>query len=231
MNGGWRDARSAAPLWPTAEPALTGATVHLRPPKRRDFSAWAELRRRSRAHLERWEPRWLDDHLSSRAFNRRVRWSRREIAAGRAYPFLIFIQGEGETGVRSALVGGVTIEHVRRGAAMSASLGYWLGAPFVGRGFMTEALDLIVGFAFGALDVSRLEAACLPENAASQALLRRVGFTEERRARAYLQIDGVWRDHVMFELRRSDRLGDGERSAVMDADTPAASTVRRISTY
>lgn len=193
---------SGAAANPTAR--FSTERLLLRPPERRDYAAWARVRGGSRAHLQPWEPAWARDHLTERSFRRRVAWAEREIAADRAYPLLVFLV---EPGGNAALAGGVTIEHIRRGAAQTGALGYWLGADFEGRGLMSEALCAIVNFAFGALDLSRLEAACLPENMRSRRLLERCGFALEARLAGYLQIDGAWRDHLLFERRRADRLG------------------------
>lgn len=206
-SGGGLLTRVAAPwtaLWfgSSCYPALKTERLLIRPPQHRDFVAWARLRRASYGMLRRWEPSWSADHLSASAFRRRVRWSEREIEAGRAYPLLLF---ERDPAVGPTLVGGLTLEHVRHGAAMSASLGYWLGVGSEGRGLMSEALEAVVAFAFDELDLSRLEAACLPENARSRRLLERAGFHEEGFAGAYLRIDGEWRDHVLYQRRRSDR--------------------------
>ena len=72
---------------------------------------------------------------------------------------------------------------------------------------MTEALGALVQHAFSVLDLGRVEAACLPENAASRALLDRCGFAYEGVAASYLQIDGRWRDHVLYANLRADRRG------------------------
>lgn len=188
------------PLGNPDAPRVLTDRLRLRPPRTGDQPAWTTLRRDSEAFLQPWEPLWAPDHLAARAFRQRVRWAQREITAGRAYPFLIFRRSDDE------LVGGLVLENVRRGAAMSGALGYWLGQQHIGRGYMTEALQAVITFAFDDLDLSRLEAACLPENEASQALLRRCGFHHERLAQKYLEIAGVWRDHVIFERRRRDRL-------------------------
>lgn len=181
--------------------SLRGERLHLRPAERRDHVAWSSLRRAARAALQPWEPRWAGDHLSERSFRRRVAWSDREILNDRAYPFLIFEATDGG----KTLVGGLTLENVRRGAAQSASLGYWLAPPFQGRGLMTEALGLVITFAASDLGLSRLEAACLPENDRSRRLLERCGFAEEALLRGYLQINGVWRDHILYERRSEAR--------------------------
>jgi ribosomal-protein-alanine N-acetyltransferase len=62
----------------------------------------------------------------------------------------------------------------------------------------------VADFAFRRLDLHRLEAACVPENAPSKALLLKAGFKHEGLASAYLKINGVWRDHLTFGLLASD---------------------------
>jgi ribosomal-protein-alanine N-acetyltransferase len=178
---------------------LEGARVFLRPPRLRDWRAWMALRDSSRAFLTPWEPRWPQDALTRSAYLRRLRLQILEWRHDEGYGFLIF---EREGG---ALVGGATLSNVRRGVAQSASLGYWVGERFSGRGYMTDAVDTLLGFAFGPLGLHRIEAACLPNNAPSQRLLRRLGFVEEGMARAYLRIDGLWQDHLLFARLAEDR--------------------------
>ena len=173
----------------------------LRPPLQRDFEAWARLRRDSRAFLAPWEPSWSRDHLTARAFRNRVAWAERVIRSGDALPLFLVERAGGE------LVGGLTLSNVRRQPAQAASLGYWIGEPFARRGLMTEALNAVREHAFGQLDLSRLEAACLPENLASRRLLERCQFKYEGVAQAYLQINGRWRNHVLYASLRPDRRG------------------------
>src|ERR1700734_4462165 len=111
-----------------------------------------------------------------------------------AYSFLIFDSAADE------LLGGITLGGIRRGVAQSGTLGYWMGAPHAGKGRMTRAVAAAVRFGFATLRLHRIEAACLPENTASQALLERNGFQREGLARAYLRINGAWRDHVLYAL-------------------------------
>jgi ribosomal-protein-alanine N-acetyltransferase len=85
-----------------------------------------------------------------------------------------------------------------------ASLGYWIGQPHTRRGYMTEGLSCACRFAFETLNLHRLEAACLPHNRASRALLLKSGFREEGLARRYLRINGEWQDHVLFGILRDD---------------------------
>jgi ribosomal-protein-alanine N-acetyltransferase len=74
---------------------------------------------------------------------------------------------------------------------------------------MVEALQETVRHAFGPLDLSRVQAACLPENAASRRVLERSDFRYEGVAKSYLQIAGKWRTHVIYACLREDRRGRG----------------------
>ncbi len=114
-----------------------------------------------------------------------------------------------------ALLGGITIGDVQRSVAQSCSLGYWIGQDYTRQGYMSEALSLALRFAFGTLTLHRATAACLPNNGASQALLRKLGFQQEGYAREYLRIDGRWQDHVLFGLLASEfeRPALGSRAA------------------
>ena len=103
------------------------------------------------------------------------------------------------------MIGGLNLSNVRRGVAQTASLGYWIGAPLRGSGLMTDAVRATLRFAFGVLRLNRLEAACLPSNAASQRVLEKVGFTREGRARRYLKINDQWQDHDLFALLQDDQ--------------------------
>jgi ribosomal-protein-alanine N-acetyltransferase len=82
----------------------------------------------------------------------------------------------------------------------SGALGYWIGEPFARQGHMSEAVHTLLPFAFNTLNLHRLEAACLPQNQASVALLQKSGFLQEGKAKKYLRINGVWRDHLLFAL-------------------------------
>jgi len=176
------------------EPLLRGDGVALRPAIAEDFLAWARLREQSRAFLTPWEPTWPEDDLTRAAFRRRLRRQAEEMARDESFAFLIFEATSEE------LLGGLTLGGVRRGVAQAATIGYWMGAPHAGKGHMTRAVAAVVRFAFATLRLHRIEAACIPDNAPSMALLQRNGFRREGFARAYLKINDAWRDHVLFAL-------------------------------
>ncbi|MCC7266551.1 MAG: GNAT family N-acetyltransferase [Caulobacteraceae bacterium] len=184
---------------------VEGEGIRLRPPKPSDYLEWRDLRARSREFLQPWEPVWPSDDLTRAAFRRRLGAYQRDMDLGQAYPFFAFRTAD------DALTGGITLSNVRRGVAQTGSVGYWSGQPFARRGHTLAAVKALTGFAFRTLGLHRLEAACIPTNDASRSLLKKAGFTEEGYAQAYLKINGVWRDHVLFGLvspldgnRRSD---------------------------
>ena len=187
-------------------PALRGEGLYLRPARSADFAVWAQLRGESREFLTPWEPTWPDDDLTRAAFRRRLRRQNDEMARDEAYAFLIFDEAS------DRLTGGITIGGIRRGVAQAATLGYWMGARYAGKGTMTRAVALVVSFGFSTLRLNRVEAACIPENIASAALLLRNGFVQEGFARSYLRINGVWRDHLLFAIVEGDAPRAGGRS-------------------
>ena len=179
-------------------PLARGDGLYLRPAQGVDYPPWAALREASREFLTPWEPSWPADDLTRAAFRRRLKRQADEIARDEAYSFLIFEDGSDN------LLGGVTIGGVRRGVAQAATLGYWIGAPYARRGHMTRAVAAAVAFSFSSLRLHRIEAACIPDNVASARVLERNGFQKEGFARAYLRINGAWRDHLLFALLEGD---------------------------
>lgn len=177
---------------------IRGDGLYLRPGEMRDFQQWAELRERSRAFLTPWEPVWPADDLTRSAFRRRLRRQADEIERDETYPFFLFREAD------HALMGGLTLGQVRRGVAQAATLGYWMGHEFAGRGYMSKAVRTALGYGFGAMRLHRVEAACVPSNVRSKRLLEQCGFQQEGYARSYLRINGAWQDHLLFAILASD---------------------------
>lgn len=183
--------------------AIPGITLVLRPPGMADYAAWAELRALSRTHLTRWEPAWSRDDLSRAMFRRRLRAYAKDLRDDLGYSLFVVEAGSG------TLLGGITLSNVRRGSAQTASLGYWIGAPFTGRGRMQEAVATLLPFAFGTLHLHRIEAASMPDNAASMRVLESAGFKREGLAQSYLKINGRWEDHVLYARLADTDGGEG----------------------
>ena len=203
------------------EPLLRGDGVYLRPAAPSDYSSWSRL--------QGGEPR-LSRALGADLAGRRPDPS--GLSPPPAPP------GRGHRSRR-----GLRVPHFRpdfgraawagsRSAASGAAcrragtLGYWMGAPHAGKGRMTRAVAATVEFAFSKLRLHRIEAACIPDNAPSIALLERNGFRREGYARGYLKIDGAWRDHLLFALVESDLVRDRRRPILTEQSICAPSSSR-----
>jgi [ribosomal protein S5]-alanine N-acetyltransferase len=171
---------------------IDGEGVYLRAPELRDYAEWAALREASRAFLTPWEPTWVSDETSRPAYRYRLRRYLEDARDDKAYALFLFREGD------EALVGGLTLSNVRRGVAHMASLGYWAGERYAGNGYVTSGVRAAVRYAFDDLELHRVEAACQPDNFASRRVLDKAGFVQEGAARAYLKINGAWRDHLLF---------------------------------
>lgn len=179
-------------------PVVRGQGVLLRPPAMSDYAAWAELRARSRDHLTPWEPTWARDELTRSAYRRRLRFYQREAREDLGHSFFILLEPTGE------LIGGLTLSNLRRGVTQTAALGYWMGKPYANRGLMQAAVRAAQTFAVQGLRLHRLEAACMPSNLPSIAVLEGCGFAREGFARQYLRINGSWEDHLLFGFVEGD---------------------------
>jgi ribosomal-protein-alanine N-acetyltransferase len=178
---------------------LLGVNVRVRPPELRDWQDWAELRTSSRDFLAQWEPAWASDAHSRAAYRRRLRRQQRDASDDVCYSYFLVRRSD------DALMGGITLSNIQRGVAQVGSVGYWIGEPYARDGYMTEGLKCVLDHCFSSLGLHRVEAACMPNNQASQALLRRCGFRREGYARKYLKINGVWRDHLLFAVVGDER--------------------------
>lgn len=177
---------------------ITCDRLLLSAPKGSDFKAWSGLRAANREHLQPYEPLW-GDHANTRAeWKLRMKAWRANWSKDRGYAFFLFRRDD------ERLLGGVALTNIRRGAAQTATLGYWLGAEMTGQGYMTEAVDALCKWAKADLQLARIEASTLPENDASRRVLERCGFQKEGFAKAYLEIAGKRRDHVLYGLNLND---------------------------
>jgi ribosomal-protein-alanine N-acetyltransferase len=116
---------------------------------------------------------------------------------GETFPFAIV---DGRT-----IAGTINLFHIMRESLQSGTIGYWIDHRRNGRGLATGAVREIVEYAFGELDLHRVEAATLVDNVASQRVLEKSGFERIGLARRYLRIDDDWRDFFLFQ-----RLADDE---------------------
>lgn len=174
----------------TKDAAVIGETVFLRPPASHDQEEFIALNRTSkRLHRGLVSPPIKPEHFDALMQN-----SRRTDYVG----FFICRMQDG------AIVGSITLSQIFRSGFQSAYLGYYIGEQYANRGYMTEALQLMLRYAFSFLKLHRLEANIQPENVASIALVRRAGFIREGYSRRYLKVCGRWRDHERWALVAED---------------------------
>jgi ribosomal-protein-alanine N-acetyltransferase len=183
---------------PTTEVAVSlrlyGKRVMLRPITAQDFEAWSEVRKRNGDWLRVWEPRMSiispDPAESRDAFVSRCSARDRERAAGTNFSFGLFVNG--------MCVGEVNLNNVLRGAVQCATIGYWIDKARAGNGYVAEAVVALTRFAFDELRLHRLEICIIPRNTNSRRVMQKLNFREEGTAERFLEINGVWEDHVRY---------------------------------
>ncbi len=159
--------------------------------------ALADYYRRNRSFLEWTEPKHSDDFFTEeqQLANLKVEVERRE--QQRAYRF--YIEPLAEPG---KIIGIIGLNEIVWGAFRSCFLGYKLDEAYLNQGIMTGATDLICDFAFRDLKLHRIEGNVMPRNKQSLRVLEKNGFVYEGLSRKYLNINGVWEDHIhMVKLR------------------------------
>jgi [ribosomal protein S5]-alanine N-acetyltransferase len=164
----------------------------------------ARFNRENAEFLAPWEPRMNASSFDAGAL-REVR--ARAVAAaleGSAYSFAII--HEDATDSSPAIIGWLGFTNIIRSVFQASTLGYKLAEQAQHRGYMTEAARAGIDFAFGTLRLHRIMANYLPSNHRSRAVLSRLGFKSEGYAKAYLFINGEWRDHVLTSLVNPENL-------------------------
>lgn len=201
------------PGWPMVVGPLRVAAgvIQLRPVRMRDGAQWSRIRLADRTHLEPWEPtgdmNWVVRHSLS-AWPAVCSGLRAEARNGRMLPFVIELDGQ--------FCGQLTIGNVTHGALRSAWIGYWVSSKSVGGGVATGALALGLDHCFESVRLHRVEATVRPENAASRAVLAKVGFRQEGLLQRYLEVDGAWRDHLLVGMTVEELQGSVTAKLVRD---------------
>jgi ribosomal-protein-alanine N-acetyltransferase len=175
---------------------LRGRRVLLRPLELADFEGWRDVRRRSAEWLVKWEPApppGQSDLTDNRqAFAARCGARRREWQLGTGYGFGIF--------VADRFVGEINVNSVQRGPFQNSYVGYWIDKAHAGHGYVPEALVTVARFSFEDLGLHRLQIAIIPRNTASRRVAEKLDLREEGVAVRYLEINGVWEDHVRYAI-------------------------------
>lgn len=175
---------------------LEGRRIALRPLTDDDFAEWQEVRLANEAWLTKWEPArpvGAPDAVRDRsAFLVRCDARRRERQAGSGYAFGVFVDGR--------FAGEMNLSNIIRGASQSGHVGYWIDNRRAGNGYTPEALVCMFKFGFDELRLHRLQVSIIPRNTASRRVVEKLALRSEGVAVRYLQIDGVWEDHIRFAM-------------------------------
>ncbi len=175
---------------------LFGRRVLLRPLDAGDFPKWQEVRRRNVEWLTKWEPARLpgtpDVVEDAQAFGVRCSARQRERQLGTGYGFGIFVDG--------VFGGEINLNSIQRGPFQSAYVGYWIDEAMAGNGYVPEAFVVAARFAFEELNLHRIQAAIVPRNTASRRVAEKLELRDEGTAERYLEINGVWEDHVRYAM-------------------------------
>jgi [ribosomal protein S5]-alanine N-acetyltransferase len=179
---------------------MRSSRVVIRPPSAADGHEFiARMRASRRLHTP-----WLSMPRTPAAYAAYLERSRRETNA-----FYIARRREDD-----AIVGFLNISEIVRGKLQSGFLGYGAVAEFAGRGYLTEAMQLVLRDAFTQLRLHRLEANIQPGNTASSALAARCGFRLEGLSPRYLKVGGRWRDHERWAITKESWLAARQGATV-----------------
>jgi ribosomal-protein-alanine N-acetyltransferase len=175
---------------------LIGRRITLRPLVVDDFPAWQEVRRRNAERLLVWEPRrtpGAPDPVESRdAFAIRCGARQRERQLGTGYGYGIFVDGH--------FGGEINLSIVQRGPFQSSYVGYWIDEACAGQGLMPEAVVCMCRSAFEDIGLHRVQISIIPRNTASRRVVEKLGIRDEGTAERYLEIAGVWEDHIRYAI-------------------------------
>ena len=218
-----------ASVWPLRLSGVTptGTGVVLRPLTLDDGTVFQSVRRANAAWLEPWDATSPDPDAPSRSFAELVAQYDADAAAGRALPFVVEVDGR--------LVGQLSIGSIVLGSFRSCYVGYWVSRAVAGRMVIPTALALAGDHVLGPLGLHRIEVNIRPENTASLAVVRKLGFREEGLRPHYLHIAGAWRDHLSFALTQEDLAGEtlmarlvrGTSTSTSTSASPSASVENR----
>ncbi|WP_394218740.1 GNAT family N-acetyltransferase [Halobacillus trueperi] len=171
-----------------------GKSIYISELSRDDAEQLLRYEKKNRSFFEHFSMMRTDDFYTLKGQNNRLENIHKEAEQDAGYFFGIFQKGTDQ------LIGTVHLFQVMRGSLQSAFIGYFLDQDYNGRGYTTEAVRLLVAYAFDYLQLHRIEAGVMPQNKASIRVLEKAGFHKEGVAKKNVKINGKWEDHQVLAI-------------------------------
>ncbi|OXM15748.1 GNAT family N-acetyltransferase [Paenibacillus herberti] len=168
--------------------------VFVRFPEEGDAAQLIAMYRSNREFFEQFSPRSAEEFYTEERQLERIRNSKIDMAEDRRYSFVI-CQKENER-----IIGSIDLSFVARGALQSCMIGYNLDQAHNGKGYMTEAVQQVVRYAFDELKFHRITGEASPHNAGSIRVLEKAGFHKEGISRSNVKINEKWEDHQVLAI-------------------------------
>lgn len=123
----------------------------------------------NRDHLREWLP-WVDPMRSIEKLQNHIAYCKQNETAGTDYPFAIKFNGK--------IAGRIGIHYIHHHNKI-ASLGYWLGDGYQGKGIMIKSCIALINYCFNELGMNRVEIKCATGNTKSAAIAEKLNFKKE----------------------------------------------------
>lgn len=177
---------------------LEGRSCYLRILTEDDAVIFTDLLIANKDYWSVFEPRHEASYFSISVQREKIREALYQMRDRREYNFGIF---DSET---SRIIGHISLYSIKRLPFSSGFVGYSIDEKEAGKGFGTEAVQLVTRFAFKKVALHRIEAFVSPRNHGSVKVLEKSGFQHEGLLRKLLYINGVWEDHYLYAMLEDD---------------------------
>ncbi len=151
---------------------------------------------RNKEFLKEWEPDKDLDYYTLKHTRKSLRNEQLFMKRDLMYKLYIFKKGD----PKERVIGAVVLNNIVRGGFQSCFLGYKMDGKEINQGYITEALQTFIDFAFKKLHLHRIEANIMPKNHRSLRVVEKLGFHSQGLAKKYLKINGTWEDHLQMVL-------------------------------
>ncbi|NGP59699.1 GNAT family N-acetyltransferase [Paenibacillus thiaminolyticus] len=171
-----------------------GSNVYVRPVEVSDADMLLALEVKNRDFFQQFTGLREASFYTLQGQEDRIKEAMEQSTEDKAYFFVICAQASGQ------IIGEIMLTEVVRYNLQSCWIGYFLDKEQNGKGYMTEAVKLVVNYAFQELDLHRIEAGVMPHNTGSLKVLLKAGFHKEGIAKKNVNINGYWEDHQTLAI-------------------------------